>query len=244
MSLDPIATMHDILDQIQANPTASVLNPSSTSTATVEIPALDWKADYYAALNAWKPVKEDRRHDHTPMPPPRLITSMQVGFIAKAPKAEPKRAPKTPPYKHKLCVEVWTVPHDHIVRNKRHTQWRRFAQLRPEAGFEKTLNGAVASRFVSQDFANWAMGLVRDRRPNTRLNDLYGLFHDSNGGWNYYDEHLVRIDMADPNKPVAYVYRNRELLTDLTMTTEHAGHTLPDGGTQTHEIRQDFGHDE
>lgn len=135
---------------------------------------------------------------------------------------------------------MWTAPHDQIIRHKRTTQWRRFAQLRTEAGFEKTLAGAVGSKFVSQDFADWALEVIQNRAPNTRLNDLYGLFHDANGGWNYYDEHLIWVDMSDLNKPTVHLFRNRARLTILELETEHAGHKLPDGSIQTHTIRQDY----
>lgn len=243
MSHDPIATMNAILNQIQPTNATMMLNPVLSNSSNTEIPSLDWKADYYAALTAWKPVKEydeNGTHDHTPMPPPEMITSIQLGFILKAARPEPKRKPKTPAYKHKLCVEVWTVPHDQIIRHKRATQWRRFSQLRTEAGFEKTLTGAVASKFITQDFADWATAILHDRAPNTGLNDLWGIFHDNNGHWTYYDEHLIRIDMSDSNKPVAHLYRNRVKLTILELETEYAGHKLPDGGTQTHVIRTDF----
>lgn len=84
MSHDPIAAMHAILNQIHPNSSAPMLNPISTNPSSTEIPSLDRKADYYAALNSWKPVKEYTSigtHDHTPMPPPEMITSIQLGFI-------------------------------------------------------------------------------------------------------------------------------------------------------------------
>ncbi|MHC2017799.1 hypothetical protein [Methylobacterium sp. CM6247] len=244
MHLNPLVIFSAVLNQIQPNSSSALLNPTDMNPSNAEIPSLDWKADYYAALHAWKAVKENGTHDHTPMPPPRMITSVQIGLILKATKPAPKRKPKTPSCKHALCVEVWTVPHDSIVRHKRSTQWRKFAQLRTEAGFEKTLAGAVGSQFVTQAFADWAMTIVLDRKPNTRLSDLYGLFHDNNNGWHYYDEHLLRVDMADPNKPVAYIYRNRELLMVEALETDHAGNKFPDGGIQTHTMRGDYANDQ
>ena len=243
MSHDPVATISTTFNQTPHSSSTPLLNLISTRSSDLEPPSLDWRADYYAAFDAWKAVKEDGKHDHTPMPPPCMITSVQIGLILKATKPAPKRKPKTPPCKHALCVEIWTVPHDAIVRHRRSTQWRKFAQLRTEAGFEKTLTGAVGSQFVTQDFADWALTIVLDRKPNTRLNDLYGLFHDNNNGWHYYDEHLLRVDMADPNKPVAYIYRNRELLMIEVLETDHAGNNFPDGGIQTHTMRGDYAND-
>src|SRR3954464_4633759 len=137
----------------------------------------------------------------------RSITrsSLQASLIEKPTKLEAKRKPRTPPYKHKLCVEVWTVPVNTIVRHKNRTQWRRYGQLRTSTGFVVTIQKATKDGYLTADFRDWALSQA-DSRPN--LNDLWGTFHDNNGGWNYYDEHLIQVDMADPELPVLKLWRD------------------------------------
>lgn len=234
MSHDPIALMKTLLEQSGTSNTPGLVPVIPT---TVPITS-DWKPAYYEALKSWKPVIENGRHDHSPMPMGQTITSLQIGLIQKAAKPAPKRAPRTPPYTHKACVEVWTVPHDQIVRHKATTQWRRFAQLRIETGFEKVVKDAASKGHVTADFRDWSLAVVgKQGKPN----DMWGIFHDNNGGWHYYDEHLVRVEMTDPNEPVVHLWRNRHYLTGMKLLTEFAGNVLPDGSIQTHTHRENYG---
>ena len=234
MPHDSIALMKTLLEQSGTSSTPDLVPISPPSVPIVT----DWKTAYYDALKSWKPVIENGRHDHSPMPMPGTITSFQVGLIQKAAKPAPKRLPRTPPYTHKACVEAWTVPHDQIVRHKSATQWRKFAQLRIETGFEKVVKDAASKGHITPDFRDWSLAIVgRQGKPD----DMWGIFHDNNGGWHYYDEHLVRVEMTDPKEPVVHLWRDRSYLTAMKLTTEFAGNPLPDGGIQTHTQRENYG---
>ncbi|SEO42504.1 hypothetical protein SAMN04487843_101345 [Methylobacterium sp. ap11] len=230
-----------MLSLIQADGTLAIANqPQAPATGP-------WKAAYFESMRIhWKPVFEagtdGKLHDHTPMPPFDLITSLQIGFIAKKPSKAPKRRPLTPPYSHKLCVEAWTVPVAEIVRHKKSTQWRKFAQLRTEAGFEKTIRDATVKGHIMAEFRDWALALAHERKPNTGMNDLWGLIHDNNNGWHYYDEHLIKVEMDKPDRPVVSIWRDRVCLGQVALGTDFAGHSFPDGATQTHTIRLDIEH--
>jgi len=186
---------------------------------------------------------DGKRHDHTPMPPAGLITSIQVGLIDKG-EAKPSRAKRKRkilhvPYRCKACIEVWTVPVADILRQKSKTCWRRFTQLRQRDSFEATLKGMVQKGHVSEEFKEWALDQMYAGPLNTGLNDLYGVPHDNNNGWHYYDEHLVRVRM-DSEDPAVDLFLNRETVISLELATDYAGHMFPDGARQTHVGREDL----
>ena len=210
----------------------------------IATPSTDWKAEYFAVIQngPWRPVTElkgDKLVDRTPLPPRDLITSVQTQLIKVGRADKPtkrKRSPKQPqPYTVKIGVEVWTVPHEQIVRHKKQTQWRKFAQLRCDESFERTLQNALDQGFIGKQFFKDAAGFAyQQKKPN----DLYGIFHDSKPGWHYYDMQFVHVNMDDPEAPVANVYQNGNLLVSIEMM-DVSEYTSPmdNGDCETHNGR-------
>jgi hypothetical protein len=231
MTYDPIANLNALMANL--NTTTATSNPATTP----EPASKDWKADFYDVITSdeWKVVGErigTKFHDHSPMPPKHAITSVQVGLIRKARKPAKKNPKAPPPSAISACVEIWTVPEAQIVRHKNHTQWRKFSQLRDSVGFEFTVKNALGQKHITEEFASWAMKFAYRQR---RDEDLFGLIHDVNNGWHYYDLHLVHICMANCDQPVADLYRNGERVASVEMSTEFAhGEPMPNGDTQTH----------
>ena len=240
------ALLDDFLSSV---PTPAPSMGTLVSAAAPAIPSSTWKDEFMTAVqsDAWRPVieinRDGRTHIHTPMPPASRITSVQLGLIDRG--ARPTKTERCKsPYRYKLCVEMWTVPHDQIVRHKSKTCWRRFAQLRPESAFVSILTGNMLNHeHITPEFKDWVLDLLNTRRMNTGMNDLYGVFHDNNGGWNYYNEHFVWVKMDDSD-PVVDLYRNRELIKSIPLSPQYAGSafgvTFPDGSRQTFSARENF----
>ena len=210
----------------------------------IATPSADWKADYLDVIQngPWRPVTElkgDKLVDRTPLPPRNLITSVQTQIIkvgrADKPTKRKRSSKQAQPYTMKIGVEIWTVPHEQIVRHKKQTQWRKFAQLRCDESFELTLQNAMNQGFIDKQFFKDTCSFAyQQMKPN----DLYGIFHDATSGWHYHNLQFVHVNMDDPEAPVAHVYQTNNLLVSIPMSdvTEYTK-AMDNGDRETHNGR-------
>lgn len=229
---------------------AAEASTSPTTAPTIVPTSTNWREEYLDVIQngPWRAVREigadGKLHDHTPMPPLANLTSIQVGLMAIAErpsksKKGQKRKPIDPPATHKLCIEIWTVPKEQITRHRDKTQWRRFSTVRVPLAFAKTATNAQAKGHLSTGFRNWALAESQSG-GNQGLNDLYGLVHDNNNGWHYYDEHLTAVRMNDPENLRAEIFVNRNLVIQVDLDELDQPIRFDDGNKVTHIGRVDL----
>lgn len=241
MSLDPLAHVRALLALAKAAPAPSFEPSTSTLTpAPIVLPPEDWRAEYRDVLDhgPWRAVhqigKDGKLLEHTPMPPLDRITSVQVTLYE-----EPERPLTTSkrqreptardlPATHKVLIELWTVPLAEIQRHRVHTQWRHYTKLRTDKGAVGSLTNSMKKGQINKNFESYAHDIIFGRGPGSE-SDLFGVPYDTNGGWFYYDDHLVEVEMADEEAPVVRIHRNRELLVEITLNTRFAGRRMQSG---------------
>lgn len=254
MTLDPLARARALMEIAKASATtiATTAMPTRVAPTPTALLPLDWRAAFKDALvnGPWRPVQEigqdGRLHDHSPMPPKEMITSVQATLFKEAERvstAKRKRdtKPKDMPASHRLLIEIWTVPHAEIVRKRSATQWRRYCQLRTGKGAVGSLTNALRTGQISREFKDYAEGIIFGRGAGSDR-DLFGVPYDKELGWFYYDEHLIEIDMSDEEEPVLRLHRLREVVAEIILTDEYADPTcrMQSGGFITHTGRENF----